>query len=222
MPAVVLRGRDGRRAEKQGLATPTAKGTWLTKAPDSRYTYSQSQGGYILRSDASQPSARALADHVRFRKLRPGRSIGHGSEKTAFELGGKRGQVLLVASRDVIDQEVRTMRRLKEMGVPVVELIDHGHHVDGSAWMVLKRYRRASKDAGFADLLTRQSRRDLDTICRALDRAGQRIPDLQFLVDDSGRLVVFDVALEAQRKGVSAFEESRVQIVDRMLTEKGL
>lgn len=101
-----------------------------------------------------------------------------------------------------IQDEVRMLDELKEMGLPIVEIIEITTH-NGRPAIVMKRYAQISKDVvkigngkakviGNSKYLNNKSIKDLREIRDSMVRNQIKIDDLQFLIDYDGSVVIAD------------------------------
>lgn len=124
---------------------------------------------------------------------------------------------------DRLDGEFSTLRKLGEMGLPVVEVIGQTE-VNGRPAIIMKRYAQGSKDVartingrvklvGESRFLNSRSIQDLRRVKMVLEQTPLWINDLQFLIGEDGRVVVADaIGFEIQQPS-----KANLSTIDRLI-----
>ncbi|MCP1616175.1 filamentous hemagglutinin [Pseudomonas sp. SLBN-26] len=130
--------------------------------------------------------------------------LGRGGNKDVFAYGDLQAVgVLRVGKKtSILDEELRLLRQLDEVGIPTVNARGPVLVGDRPA-LIFDRYAQGSKDVvkltdgkvrivGESELLNQRSVEDLQEIRRIMVENNVRVKDLQFLIGKDGRVVVSD------------------------------
>ncbi|MGT0244769.1 LysM peptidoglycan-binding domain-containing protein [Burkholderia pyrrocinia] len=132
-----------------------------------------------------------------------GALLGRGGNKDVYAYGDNQAVGVLRSGVNpkVISDEIGMLSQLNRAGVPAVN--PRAVSVDGVPGMLMDRFAEGSKSivkfsdgkvriVGESQLLNQQSISDLQGIRSAMVGKGIKIDDLQFLIDNKGRVVVAD------------------------------
>ncbi|MBN3816361.1 LysM peptidoglycan-binding domain-containing protein [Paraburkholderia sp. Se-20369] len=129
--------------------------------------------------------------------------LGRGGNKDVYAYGNNQAVGVLRSGTNpkVIADEISMLNQLNRAGIPAVK--PQAVRVDGAPGMLMDRFAEGSKSivkltdgkvrvVGESPRLNQQSIDDLQSIRDAMIRKNIKIDDLQFLIDNRGRVVVAD------------------------------
>jgi hypothetical protein len=169
---------------------------------------------------ASQISRNKL-DH-----LQPGRLLGSGSGKDAYEIPGQNRALLICKpGAPSLAGELLILEQLKSTGMPTAKILDVGTH-EGREAMVMPKYEaifkpaepgtEAGREFMKSPLVNAHTLRDLEKIRDTIKREEIVVFDLQYGIDKAGHLHVLDpMGVSATGGGLS--NQPQLHALDSLL-----
>lgn len=196
--------------------------------------------------DPEQPSS-VKSDYLKdFEDVKLGQRLDDGTSgnKEVYFVEGEEDLVIAILKErkppSAIKEEIELLQKIESQNLPTIKVLGQTTH-NGQPGMLMKRYAQDSKkivklqkgkvkrvDDADITLLNKNSVEDLEKIQKLMQRNKIQIDDLQFLIDDNGRIFIadpLDVIVGANKglsKNNSVMINKLIEAAQQNILERGI
>jgi hypothetical protein len=196
-------GESSRPAKARAAKTADKNKTRSAAAPKTATSRRTTKNTTAGTQDPSWPPSLRNIDKV----YPAGDVVGRGAYKNVFAVKGRPDLVVAVfrekdaSHNEQFKAEIDGLRKLREIGVPTVEVVGVGRTRSGLKTMVMRRYVASSRDHNqfqrplrdeFLSRINENTTRDYQLIKQKLKKADLSVHDAQVLIDKTGHLILHD------------------------------